>query len=95
MEMRHIVAILQRAYRTEFSGTGKEGQDGRRRKKIKSKNDRNTICTIPVPQFKLQLQNGKSLPLTKVQSRGPVTYHKYNTVCYRMNTSIVQVIPTV
>jgi len=45
MEMRHIVAILQRAYRTEFSGTGKEGQDGRRRKKIKSK----TTETLFVP----------------------------------------------
>jgi len=73
MEMRHRMAILQRL--AEFSGPGRE-----RKKEKLIKNDRNTICTIPVPQFKLQLRNGKSLFLTKVQSQDPVTYYKYNTV---------------
>lgn len=78
-----------------LNSVDQEGEDRERKKEKLIKNDRNTICTIPVPQFKLQLQNGKSLFLTKVQSQDPITYHKYNTVYYCINTSTVRVIPMV
>ena len=67
MEMRHIVAILQRAYHTEFSGTGKEGQDGRRRKKINQKRPKHylyhtsTTVQTSTPKWKISPSNKSAI----------------------------------